>query len=125
MPIFASSKYDQKPKSALKHKVSSWFKTILPDKCSCKHLNKPQKAHVTKSLKCHIEPTLKIPRKYTHDATKPVMWVGGLRVPFVPEQSKRLQGGQFAFAPIAEEKRVCDHCLNRSNVTIDDDDDEY
>ncbi|KAF0700539.1 Aste57867_8946 [Aphanomyces stellatus] len=132
MPLFApSSKHDQSPKANLKLKVSSWFKTILPHKCTCKHLNKAQKMPVVKPLKCHIEPTLKIPRKYAHDATKPHMWVGGHRVPYIPSQSHRLKGGRMSFDPIVEDKRVCDHCqaqssktLARSNVTVDDDDDD-
>ncbi|KAF0700538.1 Aste57867_8945 [Aphanomyces stellatus] len=118
MPLFSKSP-KQQPKTTLKHKVSTWFKNVLPQRCTCHKLVAAKPS--SKTPKCDIEPTVKIPRKYASEKAT-TTFVGGHRVPYIPSQVNQLKVARSSFDPI-EEKEICDHCAARNEAS--DTDDEY
>ncbi|CAK4192910.1 unnamed protein product [Aphanomyces euteiches] len=109
----------EEPKS-LKHKVTSWFKTVTKPKCTCPKQthSKPRKE---KKLYYVVEPIV-MPKKYANE-NKRYSYVGGELVPFIPAQISHLKETRRSFDPIEEDTAMCDYCKSRSISSLDDEED--
>ncbi|KAF0700533.1 Aste57867_8940 [Aphanomyces stellatus] len=115
-------------KKSLKHKVTNWFKAIVPtkSKCTCpKHTVSPHPKKEKKSY--YVAEPIQMPRKYANEA-RLYSYVGGLRVPYIPSQISQLKDARTSYDPIDEEHILCAHCqekTSRLTITAADDDDDY
>ncbi|KAF0700532.1 Aste57867_8939 [Aphanomyces stellatus] len=114
-------------KKSLKHKVTNWFKAVVPSKskCTCPKHSAPKPKKEKKSY--YVAEPIQMPRKYANEA-RLYSYVGGLRVPYIPSQVAKHKGAASSFAPIEEEHIMCGHCqekMARMTITAADDDDDY
>ncbi|OQR81040.1 hypothetical protein THRCLA_23422 [Thraustotheca clavata] len=109
--------------------IKSWFQNALKSQSKCTCLQSTRKIKLSKPKACSQAVTVTIPKKYESDRKKQAMIVSGRRTPFLPDQVnawKKIRREYDVFAPIKEERNLCEYCLCKSDATRDSsEDDEY
>ncbi|EQC30857.1 hypothetical protein SDRG_11339 [Saprolegnia diclina VS20] len=109
-----------------------WFKTLRvapmsKGRCTCARSAPGPPRRRRRTTYQLVEP-LALPRKYAAETQKSQL-VSGRRVPFLPDQVNNWKAIRSAFhdyAPIEEDRPLCDYCLSKSGTTEwSVEDDEY